>query len=84
MTKEEFIQILKDEAIDYETAPRFVSIKGCMVWLETTNGVKNAYVTVEDRPYKGGFYTTNDCIPILLLTRADMQPMIDKYHKCFG
>lgn len=84
MTKDQFIQILKDEGIDYETAPRFVSIKGCMVWLETTNGVKNAYVTVEDRPCKGRFYTTNDYIPAALLTREDMQPMIDKYHKCFG
>lgn len=84
MTKDQFIQILKDEGIEYVTAPEFVSIKGWMVWLEGANGVKNAYVTVEEKLYKTGFYTTNDYIPTTLLTREDMQPMIDKYHKCYG
>jgi hypothetical protein len=84
MTKDQFIQILKDEGIDFEYNDDLVAIKGLVVWLEGANGVKNAYVTVEDRPCKGRFYTTNDYIPATLLTREDMQPMIDKYHKCFG
>lgn len=84
MTKDQFIQILKEESIEYVTAPGFISIKGWMVWLEWANGIKNAYVTVEEKLYKTGFYTTNDYIPTTLLTREDMQPMIDKYHKCYG
>lgn len=84
MNRAQFIQILKDEGIEFEHNDEFIAIKGWMVWFEGANGVKNAYVTVEDRPYKSGFYTTNDYIPAILLTREDMQPMIDKYHKCFG
>ena len=84
MTREKFIQILRDEGIEFEDGGEFISIKGCMVWIEGAHGVKNAYVTVEEKLYKTGFYTTNDYIPTTLLTREDMQPMIDKYHKCYG
>ena len=84
MSKEQFIQILKDEGIEFDDKGEFITIKGWMVWIERTDGIKNAYVTVEEKLYKTGFYTTNDYIPTTLLTREDMQPMIDKYNKCYG
>lgn len=84
MRKEEFINILKEEGIDFEDRGEFVTIKGWIVWIERSNGVNTASVFVEEKPYKTGFYTTNEQIPTICLTRADLQPMIDKYHKCFG
>ena len=84
MPKDQFIHILKDEGIEFEDKGEFVSIKGWIVWIERTNGVKTASVFVEENAYKTGFYTTNEQIPTNCLSRADLQPMIDKYHKCFG
>lgn len=85
MTKEQFIQILKDEGIEFEEKKgEFVTIKGWIVWIERANGVNTASVFVEERLYKTGFYVTNEQIPTICLTRADLQPMIDKYHKCYG
>ncbi len=84
MTKEEFINTLKEEGIDFEDRGDFISIKGWIVWIECSSGVKTATVFVEEKPYKTGFYTTNERIPTCCLSRADLQPMIDKYHKCFG
>lgn len=84
MTKEDFIKTLKEESIDFEDRGDFVTIKGWIVWIECTSGVKTATVFVEEKPCKTGFYVTNEQIPSICLTRDDLQPMIDKYHECFG
>lgn len=84
MRKEDFIKTLKEEAIDFEDRGDFITIKGWIVWIERQDGVSSASVFVEEKPYKTGFYTTNEQIPTICLSRADLQPMIDKYHKCFG
>ena len=84
MLKEEFIKILKEEGIEFEDKGDFITVKGWIVWMERSNGIKTACIFVEERPYKTGFYTTNEQIPTIMLSRADLQPFIDKYHKCFG
>lgn len=84
MTKEDFINTLKEEGIDFEDRGDFITIKGWIVWIERTNGVSTASVFVEEKLYKTGFYVTNEQIPTCCLCRADLQPMIDKYHKCYG
>lgn len=84
MDKAQFIQILKDEGIEFEDKGEVITIKGWIVWIERPNGVSSASVFVEEKLYKTGFYTTNEQIPTICLSRADLQPMIDKYHKCFG
>lgn len=84
MTKDQFIQILKEEGIEFEDKGEFITIKGWIVWIERSNGVKTASVFVEEKQYKTGFYVTNEQIPTFRLSRTDLQPMIDKYHKCYG
>lgn len=84
MTKDQFIQILKDEGIEFEDKGEVITIKGWIVWIERSNGVSTASVFVEEKLYKTGFYVTNEQIPTICLCRADLQPMIDKYHKCYG
>lgn len=84
MTKEDFIKSLKEEDIEFEDKVEFVTVKGWIVWIERPNGLSSASVFVEEKPYKTGFYVTNEQIPTICLCRADLQPMIDKYHKCFG
>ena len=84
MRKEEFINVLKDEGIEFEDHGDIITVKGWIVWIERPNGVSSASVFVEEKLYKTGFYVTNEQFPSICLSRADMQPMIDKYHKCYG
>ena len=55
MTKEQFLQILKDEGIEFEDNGEFISIKGWIVWIERPNGVSSASVSVEEKLYNTGF-----------------------------
>lgn len=84
MTKDQFIQILKDEGIEFEDKGEFISINGWIVWIERTNGISTASIFVEEKLYKTGFYVTNEQMPTFCLSREELQPMIDKYHKCYG
>lgn len=83
MTKDQFLQILKEEGIDFEDKGELITVKGWIVWIERTDGVSSASVFVEEKTYKTGFYVTNEQIPAICLSRADLQPMLDKYHKCY-
>lgn len=84
MNKQEFMDTLKEEKIPFEDHGDWITIDGYMVWIEHSNGIKFACITVEDKIGKNGFYTTNQQTPAWMLLRKDLQPMIDKYRKCHG